>query len=101
VVGLDPERNAVLVGRREGLDARGLVATDVNWIAREALDEPLEVEARIRHNAPAVPARLAPRGSREVEVRFEVIQRAVTPGQSVVFYRGDVVFGGGVIARAA
>ncbi len=101
VVRLDPARNAVVVGPREALEVPGLVATDVNWIARERLDEPLGVEARIRHNAPRVPACVAPRGPREVEVRFETPQGAVTPGQSVVFYQGDVVVGGGVIARAA
>ncbi|HEV8675773.1 MAG TPA: tRNA 2-thiouridine(34) synthase MnmA [Methylomirabilota bacterium] len=101
VVALDPVRNAVVVGRRERLDAAGLVARDVNWIACASLDEPLDVEARIRHNGPLVPARIVPRGPGEVDVRFAVPQRAVTAGQSVVFYRREMVVGGGIIARAA
>ncbi|MBI2467964.1 MAG: tRNA 2-thiouridine(34) synthase MnmA, partial [Candidatus Rokubacteria bacterium] len=101
VVRLDPARNAVIVGERAALEARRLVATGVNLIAVERVDAPLEVEARIRHGAPLAPARLVPRGPAEVEVRFAVPLRAVTPGQSVVFYRGDLVVGGGLIASAA
>ena len=101
VVRLDPERNTVIVGPREALEAPGLVATDVNWIAIERLEEETAVEVRIRHSAGLVPATLRPGGVGVVEVRFARPQRAVTPGQSVVFYRDDVVLGGGVIARAA
>lgn len=101
VVRLDPERNAVVVGPPESLEARGLVATDVNLVALAELDGPLDVDARIRHNAPLTPARICPDGPGRVAVRFARSQRAVTPGQSVVFYRGDLVIGGGIIARAA
>ena len=101
VVALDPVRNAVVVGPREALEASGLEASGVNWIAGGAPAAPLDVEARIRHNAPLVAARVEPSGPSEVAVRFATPQRAVTPGQSVVFYQGDVVLGGGVIDRAA
>jgi tRNA-specific 2-thiouridylase len=101
VVRLDPDRNAVVVGPRAALAVRALVATEVNWIAREGLDEPIAVQARIRHNAPLCPARVVPAGTGTVEVCFAAPQSAVTPGQSVVFYDGDVVVGGGVIARPA
>src|SRR5262249_18459477 len=101
VVGLNPERNAVVVGPREALEATGLVATAVNWIAIERLADEATVTVRIRHNAPLVPAVLRLAEAGVVEVRFARSQRAVTPGQSVVFYRDDVVVGGGVIARAA
>jgi tRNA-specific 2-thiouridylase len=77
------------------------VAHGVNWIAGAPPPAPLHVEARIRHNAPLVPARVEPSGAGEVRVRFETPQRAVTPGQSVVFYEGEMVLGGGVIDRAA
>lgn len=101
VIRLDAARNAVIVGEGSALEARRLVATDVNLIAVDRLDAPTDVEARVRHGAPLAPARLVPRGPAEVEVCFATPQRAVTPGQSVVFYRGDVVVGGGLIARAA
>ena len=101
VVRLDPARNAVVVGPREALRATRLVAERVNWIAVERLAAPLAVEVRVRHRAPRVPAHVVPRAPGEVEVLLEAPQYAVTPGQSVVFYRGEVVVGGGVIACAA
>jgi tRNA-specific 2-thiouridylase len=101
VIGLDAARNAVVVGRRAALEADRLVATDVNLIAVSELTQPISVEARIRHNAPLTPAQVVPRGSDEAEIRFAVPQRAVAPGQSVVFYQGEAVIGGGVIAHAA
>ena len=101
VVRLDPGRNAVVVGPREALRATRLVAEQVNWIAVETVTAPLAVEARVRHRAPRVPARVVPRIPGEVEILLAEPQYAVTPGQSVVFYRGDAVVGGGVIAGAA
>src|SRR3990170_1138326 len=98
VVRLDPDRNTVVVGPRDALESNGLVATDVNWIAVERPEAPLAADARIRHNAPLVPAWVTPRGPGEAEVRFARPQRAVSPGQSVVFYQDDVVVGGGLIA---
>jgi tRNA-specific 2-thiouridylase len=101
VVALDPTRNAVVVGPREALRASRLVAERVNLIACATLETPVDVEVRVRHRAPRVAARLAPLGPGRLEVRLYVPQYAITPGQSVVFYRGEVVVGGGVIARAA
>jgi tRNA-specific 2-thiouridylase len=101
VVRLDAARNAVVVGPREALEATRLVAERVNLIAREQLDGPLAVEARVRHGAPLVGADVAPRSADVVELSFACPQRAVAPGQSVVFYQGDLVIGGGVIAPAA
>ena len=101
VVRLDPARNAVVVGPREALRATRLVAESVNWIAVPSLTGPLDVEARVRHRAPRVAARVVPRDAGRVEVQLHEPQYAVTPGQSVVFYRGETVVGGGVIACAA
>jgi tRNA-specific 2-thiouridylase len=102
VLRLDPARNALVVGDGERLQASTLRAADVNLIAIERLAAPLAVQARIRHRAPCAPAVVAPAGPDAVpgavpgavEVRFDRPQRAVTPGQSVVFYDGDVVIGG-------
>jgi tRNA-specific 2-thiouridylase len=104
VTALDPARNAVVVGPAEALDAESLWAEQVNLIALERLEAPLEVTAKIRHSHVPVPALLlAPstedRARGRLQVRFHIPQRAVSPGQSVVFYRGELVVGGGVIAR--
>lgn len=101
VVRLDPLRNTVVVGPRESLRATRLIAERVNWIAVPGLPEPVEVEARVRHRAPRVAARAISREAGRVEVEFREPQYAVTPGQSVVLYQGEVVVGGGVIACAA
>src|SRR5262249_29020577 len=89
VTALDAARNAVVVRPASELEVAGLVAADVNLIAIERLEGPLAVTAKIRHSHVPVAATLAPLTEDRVEVRFEVPQRAVTPGQSVVFLQGD------------
>jgi tRNA-specific 2-thiouridylase len=101
VLRLDPARNAVIVGPREALRTTGIAVEAVNLIALERLEAPLDVEVRVRHGAPRAPARLGPVAAGRAEVRLRAPQLAVTPGQSVVFYRGEVVVGGGVIAAAS
>jgi tRNA-specific 2-thiouridylase len=101
VLRLDALQNAVIVGPRRALARGRLVAEAVNLIALDQLAGPLAIEARIRHRAPRVPARIEPLGADRVTVEFAAPQAAVSPGQSVVFYDGDVVVGGGIIAEAA
>src|SRR5262245_48480853 len=101
VVRLDPARNAVVVGPREALRATRLVAEQVNLIALPRLEGPMEVEVRVRHRAPRVPARVSLDAAGRLEIELHVAQYALTPGQSVVLYRGELVVGGGIIARAA
>ena len=101
VTALDPARNAVVVGEAREVEVDTLVAEQVNWIAIDGLEGPLEVTAQIRHRHKPAPATVRPCGQ-GVEVRFEAPQWAPAPGQSVVFYRDDLVLGGGVIgARKA
>ncbi len=97
VVELDPKRNAVIVGDNEDVFAKELIAEDLNWIAIDKLRESKEVEAKIRYNSPAVKAAIHPLADGNVRVSFAKKQRAITPGQSVVFYDGDIVVGGGTI----
>ncbi len=99
VVALDSERNAVVVGEGSDLETNRLVATQVNYIPFDCLDGELRVTAKIRHSHNPAPATLRPIATDQVEVIFDVPQRAVTPGQSVVFYQGDLVVGGGIISR--
>jgi len=99
VTTLDPERNTVVVGGADEVEVKSLWAEQVNLISIEALDEPIEVIAKIRHSHIPAAAFLSPVGQGWVRVDFAVAQRAPAPGQSVVFYRDDLVIGGGVIAR--
>jgi tRNA-specific 2-thiouridylase len=99
VTGLDAERNVVTVGEVGDLDQCALIARATNFIACDPPPVPMRVEAKIRHKHEAAAAAVCARGDGTAEVRFDAPQRAVTPGQSVVFYRGDLVVGGGVIAR--
>jgi len=101
VVDLDPERDTITVGEAAALERDHLVATAVNFIACAPPVAPLRVAAKIRHShQPAAATVRALEGNR-AEVVFDAPQRAVSPGQSVVFYDGDVVVGGGVISRSA
>ncbi|MBX6377863.1 MAG: tRNA 2-thiouridine(34) synthase MnmA [Clostridia bacterium] len=102
VVDIDPERNALIVGGEEELRRYGCLVEDCNWVAVPEVPDGLEVTVRIRYNGAPAPAvlRRSSAGPDLVEVRFQQPQRAVTPGQAAVFYDGDVVVGGGVIAAA-
>jgi tRNA-specific 2-thiouridylase len=96
VLRLDAESNRLVVGTREQLLHSMLVATKLSWVSGEAAKEPVTVAAKVRYKAPEVAAELRP-GDGGAEVRFLKPQSAITPGQSVVFYQGDVVLGGGII----
>jgi tRNA-specific 2-thiouridylase len=98
VVGFDIEKNAVLVGTSEHLWADELVASKNNWISVKNIRGPTPVTAKIRYKQKESPAIISPLERGTVLVRFERPQRAITPGQSVVFYDGELVVGGGIIS---
>jgi tRNA-specific 2-thiouridylase len=100
VVDIDAERNTVLAGRNEDLYRRRLRASGLNWISIEKLVEPLAVRAKIRYKHSEARALVTPISARSVSVEFEKPQRAVAPGQAVVFYDGETVVGGGTIDRS-
>jgi len=99
VTDIDAAANRLTVGSAADLERDRLVATRVNFIACEPPRDPLRVEARIRHSHRPAPATVVATGEGEAEVVFDEPQRAITPGQSVVWYRDDLVVGGGVIRR--
>lgn len=90
--------NTLVVGPEEELYRSGLEAEEVNWIA-EPPPDPIRARAQIRYRSPAAAAEIAPGSGRTATVRFDDPQRAIAPGQSVVFYEEDRVLGGGTIAR--
>jgi tRNA-specific 2-thiouridylase len=99
VTALDPSRNAVVVGEAGEVEVAGILAEQVNFIAIPTLTGPLAVAAKIRHSHEPAAATIEPLEAGAVRVRFERPQRAPARGLSVVFYLGDLVVGGGVIAR--
>jgi tRNA-specific 2-thiouridylase len=100
VVEIRAGEHTVVVGRDRDLYRDALLAGRVNWVAFETLDRPREMMARIRYRHREAPATATPLHDGTVRVEFADPQRAVTPGQSVVFYEEDLVLGGGVIEAA-
>jgi len=100
VVDIDTARNAVVIGPEEALDRTTLVADDLNFIAIPGLTGPEEVQAKIRYNSPPASATVSPLPGGRVQVDFAAPQRAIAPGQSVVFYRDEYLLGGGTITGA-
>ncbi|MFZ1087106.1 MAG: tRNA 2-thiouridine(34) synthase MnmA [Terracidiphilus sp.] len=97
VLQIDPATHRVTVGADEELATQTLRARNLNWISIPALTEPMRVRIKIRHRHEPAWATLEPAGTEEVLATFDDPQRAVTPGQSAVFYDGDEVVGGGWI----
>ncbi|MCW2278044.1 tRNA 2-thiouridine(34) synthase MnmA [Heliophilum fasciatum] len=100
VVALDPERNAVIIGTDRDVYAPALEATELTWIDEKPLQGPREVLAKIRYAAKPAAAVVHPLGPDRVRVEFASPQRAITPGQAVVFYHDDWVLGGGTIDKS-
>jgi tRNA-specific 2-thiouridylase len=100
VVAIDVGKNTIVAGKNEDLYRRGLEASDVNWISGEGPAESRAARARIRYKHVEAPATITPKDPGKILVEFEKTQRAVTPGQAVVFYDGDIVLGGGIIDHA-
>lgn len=97
VLEIRPETNEVVIGSHAESMADSLKAVNLNFMSVEDLTEPVRVFAKIRYNHKGVWATVEKTGKDEVTCTFEEPQRAVTPGQAVVFYDGDYVLGGGTI----
>lgn len=93
----DMTANTVTVGPNEALFQKTLRATDWNWIAIEELTEPVRVLAKARSRQAEQPAWVYPEENGLARVEFDEPQRAITPGQAVVLYDGEIVIGGGTI----
>ena len=99
VIELDPGTNRVVVGDETGLERDDFHVANCNWIAYEVPPAEIRATVKIRYKHPGTPAFITPLDSGRARVQLEAPQRAITPGQACVFYDGDVVLGGGWIAR--
>ncbi len=96
-----PEANEVVLASNEELFSDVLYADRLNFMAVETVTEPMEVTAKIRYNHKGAEAVIELVGEDKLKVTFKEPQRAITPGQAVVLYDGDVVVGGGTILGSA
>ncbi|HJR78217.1 MAG TPA: tRNA 2-thiouridine(34) synthase MnmA [Nitrospiraceae bacterium] len=94
-----PETSTVVLCPDEGLLESDCAAGELNILDPESLWSSREIAVKVRYATPAVSARVLAQDERTVHVRFHQPQRALSPGQSVVFYAGDRVVGGGIISR--
>jgi len=100
VVSIDAKNNKIVVGSAKNTQCNGLLAENINFISGSAPEAPLAVDVKVRYKASPVSATIYPPENNTVRVIFEHKQKAVTPGQSAVFYLGDEVIGGGIIKNS-
>ncbi|MCK4771606.1 MAG: tRNA 2-thiouridine(34) synthase MnmA [Candidatus Latescibacteria bacterium] len=97
VTRLDPSTGTVVVDEERGLWRSEFSAGGANWVSIDPPDEPFRARVRIRYSSTAAPALVSPGGRDYFTVTFDEPQRAITPGQSAVIYRNEIVLGGGII----
>ncbi len=94
-----PETNEVVIGEAEDVFTDSLICNQLNFMAVEDITEPTRVMAKIRYSHAGAPCIMEKQADDTVKCTFDEPVRAVTPGQAVVFYQNDYVFGGGTILR--
>jgi tRNA-specific 2-thiouridylase len=97
VIKIDAQNNTLIVGEEKDLYSKECLVKDVNWISGQMPKLPIEIKVKIRYKHPAASAILNRLSPNIYIVKFKNSQRAITPGQSAVFYLKDEVLGGGVI----
>ena len=98
VIGLNKEKNEVILGYADESFNRGLIAHNLNWLSIAGLNEPTKVKAKIRSSQKPTEAIATLTNADELKIEFEDMQKALTPGQSVVLYDdNEYVLGGGII----
>lgn len=97
VLGKNAATNTLIVGTQDELGSRELTARDVNWVSGETPKEPFRAEVKIRYTAKEAEALVTPLEGNQVRVQFDASQRDITAGQAAVFFRGDLLLGGGII----
>ena len=97
VLGFNKEKNEVIVGEESELYRKEILVEDINLLLVDEITEPMEVEVKTRYSARVAKATITQESDNIIKVIFDEPQRAITPGQSAVFYVGDIVLGGGKI----
>jgi len=100
VIKLDAASNRLVVGTKDQLLDNRLFASQLRWVSGQAPEEPTNITAKVRYKSPEAKATLHLNNG-GAEVRFHQPQRAIAPGQAVVFFQGDNVLGGGIIDDTA
>ncbi|MGB6338422.1 MAG: tRNA 2-thiouridine(34) synthase MnmA [Candidatus Aminicenantaceae bacterium] len=100
VLEINTSKNEIVVGPNDLLYKKDLLADQIFWISGDKIVSPVQAKARIRYKHKEAEALLVPLDSEKIRVEFEKPQRAITPGQAVVFYNGDVALGGGTISSS-
>ena len=96
VLGFNKAKNEVIVGEEKELYKKEITVTDINLLLVDKIEEPMEVDVKTRYSSKVAKAKIEQDGE-NIKVIFDEPQRAITPGQSAVFYVGDIVLGGGKI----
>jgi tRNA-specific 2-thiouridylase len=100
VIGIDREKNGIVVGGEEEVYGDTFIVDSVNWIVpQKMISSSHNTQVKIRYNHPGSEASISPKGEGELEVKFKSPQKAITPGQAAVFYDGETVLGGGWIKK--
>ena len=99
VIRVDTETNTVILGENEDLFSKEVTADNINLISVDNLYEPLRVKAKVRYSQPEQWATAVQTDEDTIKLVFDEPQRAVTQGQALVMYDGDVVVGGGTIKK--
>jgi tRNA-specific 2-thiouridylase len=100
VLRLEPATNSLIVGPAEELGQRKLVARQVTYVSGQPPAAETNVTAKIRYKAREIEAQLLPLANEQAHLTLSTPLRDITPGQSVVFFHGDQLLGGGIIERA-
>ncbi len=95
---INADDNSITIGNENSLYSKTILAKNINLIPMDRLNSPIKVTAKLRYKQPEQPATLHQLDENTLRAEFETPQRAVTKGQAVVFYDGDIVIGGGTIA---
>ena len=96
VLGFNKAKNEVIVGEEKELYKKEITVKDINLLLVDKIEEPMEVDVKTRYSSKVAKAKIEQDGE-NIKVTFDEPQRAITPGQSAVFYVGDIVLGGGKI----